>query len=113
MSDRRIKSQILNELYQVIKARKEEKVENSYTCKLFEQGIDEICKKFGEEAVEVVIAALNQKKQNVVKESGDALFHLLVLWAELGIEPQEIMDELRGRFGLSGIEEKQRRLIEK
>ena len=113
MPDYNTGRQVFEGLYQVIKTRKEKHLDESYTCKLFARGKDEICKKFGEEAVEVIIAALNQKREHVINESADTIFHLLVLWAELEIEPGEIMDELNDRFGTSGIEEKRKRSNQK
>ena len=80
---------------------------------MFKRGRGKICKKFGEEAVEVIIAALYEKKSNVINESADVLYHLLVLWVEAGITPEEVWAELQNRMGISGIEEKNNRLKDK
>jgi phosphoribosyl-ATP pyrophosphohydrolase/phosphoribosyl-AMP cyclohydrolase len=88
---------IITELYKVIKDRISEKKEGSYTYSLHKKGLDEILKKIGEEAIEVVLAAKHQGKKDIVYETGDLLYHLLVLMAEEGIEPDEIFEELRSR----------------
>lgn len=101
--------QVLEDLYQTIKSRKGGDHKKSHTAKLFKKGRTKICKKFGEEAVEVVVAALSQARHDVINESSDALYHLLVLWAEMGIEPDEVWAELQSRVGISGIVEKNSR----
>ena len=76
---------------------------------LFERGTSHICQKVGEEAVETVISALSGTKQNLIEESADLVYHLLVLWADAEIEPEIIWDELLRRSGQSGLEEKSQR----
>jgi len=88
---------ILNELYDVIKSRREEMPEGSYTAYLFERGLDKILKKVGEESAEVIIAAKNRGKREVVYESADLIYHLLVLLVEQGIELSDLFAELRSR----------------
>ena len=66
----------------------------------------EIARKVGEEAVETITAALTQEHNQIVAESADLLYHLLVLWAEKGISPEEVWEELTRREGTTGIEEK-------
>jgi len=100
---------ILDQLFQTIESRRGDDPTKSHTAKLFKKGRGKICKKLGEEAVEVVVAALNQSKKHVVSESSDLLYHLLVLWAEAGIDPDDVWDELQGRVGISGIDEKNSR----
>jgi phosphoribosyl-ATP pyrophosphohydrolase/phosphoribosyl-AMP cyclohydrolase len=90
-------SEIITELYNVIKDRISEKKDGSYTYSLHEKGVDEILKKIGEEAIEVVLAAKHQGKKDIIYEAGDLLYHLLVLMAEEGIEPADIFEELRSR----------------
>jgi phosphoribosyl-ATP pyrophosphohydrolase len=85
------------QLYDLIAARKETRPEGSYTTKLFEEGIDKIVKKLGEEAVEVVIAAKNDSSQRIVEEAADLLYHLLVTLVEKGVSLDEIGEELRKR----------------
>ncbi|MBT3865416.1 bifunctional phosphoribosyl-AMP cyclohydrolase/phosphoribosyl-ATP diphosphatase HisIE [Candidatus Peregrinibacteria bacterium] len=87
----------LKELANLIKDRKEKRPENSYTTTLFEKGLNEIVNKVGEESTEVIVAALNETKQRLIEESGDLLYHLIVLLAEKDIELDKVIEELRGR----------------
>lgn len=100
---------ILDLLYQVILERKANPSENSYTASLMQKGTDKILKKIGEEATEVVIAAKGGKREEIVYESADLIFHLLVLLAHCNIPADDVYAELRRRFGISGIEEKNSR----
>ncbi|HPR90825.1 MAG TPA: phosphoribosyl-ATP diphosphatase [Synergistaceae bacterium] len=100
---------ILELLYQVIQERKDCPAEKSYTASLFRKGLDTILKKTGEEAFELAIAGKGGKREEIVYEAGDLLYHLLVLLAYYDIEPEEIYHELRRRFGISGIVEKESR----
>ena len=85
---------VLRELEEVIKQRKENPKEGSYTSKLFKEGKEKIYKKFGEEAVEVLVA---EERERIIYETADLLYHLLVLLAYNGISLGEIMKELRRR----------------
>lgn len=92
----------IQQLYDVILSRKGAHVEKSYTCYLFEQGIDKILKKVGEEASEVIIAAKNGKNDDTVGEISDLLYHLLVLMAAQDITPadlQKLLDERAEKTG--------------
>lgn len=109
MSDTPNISQALDDLFKVIESRKGGDPETSYTARLFEEGLGRIAAKVGEEATEVIIAALRETPEHVTSESADLLYHLLVLWAEQGITPEDVFEELRNRAGVSGIEEKQSR----
>jgi phosphoribosyl-ATP pyrophosphohydrolase len=97
---------VLDKLFQVIDSRRGADPASSYTAKLLGRGKRRIARKVGEEAVEVVVAALAEPKENVVLESVDLLYHLAVLWAALGIEPKEVWAEMARREGMSGITEK-------
>lgn len=97
---------VLERLFAVIESRKGAPPESSYTAKLFGQGTGKIAQKVGEEAVETVIAAVAGKPDQLVTESADLLYHLLVLWAQAGIDPGQVWQELAGREGTSGIDEK-------
>jgi len=88
---------IIQEVYDVILGRRENPVEGSYTNYLFSKGSDKICKKVGEEAFEVVIAATGNKKEDIVYELADLQYHLLVLMAEKGITPEDVYNELKNR----------------
>lgn len=83
--------------YDVILERKEEKAEGSYTAYLFEQGLDKILKKVGEECTETVIAAKNNNNTETVYEITDLLYHVLVMMALQGITPEDIEAELAKR----------------
>jgi len=100
---------ILDQLFGVLKSRRSADPATSYTAKLFSRGRGKIAQKLGEEAVETVVAALSETPDRVVSESADLLYHLLVLWADSGIEPYQVWRELEGRIGQSGIEEKKSR----
>lgn len=87
----------LDGLYKLIKGRKTEKKEGSYTTYLFEQGIDKILKKVGEECTEVIIAGKGGDKAETVFEIADLTYHVLVLMAEAGITLADVTDELKKR----------------
>lgn len=88
---------ILQELYQVILSRQQEMPEGSYTSYLFQEGIDKILKKVGEESAEVIIAAKNREKSEVVYETADLIYHLLVMMVEQGVGVGDVLAELRSR----------------
>lgn len=88
---------MLYEEYNVIKGRKENPQEGSYTCYLFNKGLDKILKKIGEEATETIIAAKNSDKGEIVGEICDVLFHTEVMMAEKGITWEDIAKELADR----------------
>lgn len=92
----------LQELYQTVLARKEANIEGSYTCYLFQQGLDKILKKCGEECSEVIIAAKNGHNQDTVLEISDLLYHLTVLMAQQGITLAEVEQELAKRSEKQG-----------
>jgi len=87
----------LEELYELIKNRREKKPEGSYIVGLLDKGVDSVIQKVGEEAVEVVIAAKNSDKKRIVSESADLLFHLLILLEMKDISLNDIYSELRER----------------
>ena len=83
----------------VIQQRREQPMENSYPCYLFEKGMDKILKKVGEETSETIIAAKNGDHENLVGEINDLLYHLMVLLCEKGMAPGEVFAELASRRG--------------
>lgn len=87
----------LNMLYELIKGRKTDKKEGSYTTYLFEKGLDKILKKVGEESTEVIIAAKAEDKKETVYEISDLIYHLIVLMVEAGISLEDIRAELASR----------------
>lgn len=99
-------SDALDKLFATIASRKGGDPGASYTAKLLAAGVEKCAKKFGEEATEAVIAAIQKDKAELAKESADVLYHLLVLWAASGITPQDVYAVLQSREGQSGLEEK-------
>lgn len=104
-----ISAEVLDRLYATVQARKGADPETSYTAKLFHHGTAKIAQKVGEEAVETVIEAVRGDKAAVASESADLLYHLMVLWADAGLEPAEVWEKLAQREGTSGIAEKNAR----
>ncbi len=92
----------IESLYQTVLDRIENPKEGSYTCYLFEQGIDKILKKCGEECAEVIIAAKNGKKPELIGEISDLAYHLTILAAFCEVTPREIADELARRSQKTG-----------
>jgi phosphoribosyl-ATP pyrophosphohydrolase/phosphoribosyl-AMP cyclohydrolase len=90
---------VLQELYAVIEERKENRPEGSYTTYLFNSGLDKILKKVGEESTETIVAAKNSDSGRLVSETGDLIYHLLVLMVERGVTLEEISRELKERRG--------------
>ncbi|GAB4504787.1 MAG: phosphoribosyl-ATP diphosphatase [Anaerolineales bacterium] len=88
---------MLNELFTIIQSRKQNPPHGSYTAQLFAAGEDEILKKVGEEAVEVILAAKGQGDRRVIEESADLLYHLLVLLAARDLTLADVEAELRRR----------------
>jgi phosphoribosyl-ATP pyrophosphohydrolase len=101
---------IISAVYRVIQERKANPNESSYTASLMAKGIDKILKKIGEEATEVVIAGKGGNREEIVYETADLIFHNLVLLGFYDIDPEEVYSELRRRFGISGIAEKESRV---
>lgn len=92
----------LNNLYDTIISRRENPQEGSYTCYLFDKGLDKILKKMGEECSETIIAAKNGIKEDTVGEISDLIFHLFVMMANEGIAVQDVMAELDKRSEKTG-----------
>lgn len=100
---------LLERLAGVLEARKGADPDSSYVARLYGKGLDAILKKIGEEATETVMAAKDGEPDKIVYEVADLWFHSLVLLAHQGLKPQDVLDELDRRFGLSGLEEKAQR----
>lgn len=96
----------LQQLAEVLEQRKGADPDSSYVAQLYSKGLDKILKKVGEEATEVVMAAKDGDKDNVVYEVADLWFHTMVLLAQQGLSPNDVLAELDRRFGLSGLDEK-------
>jgi phosphoribosyl-ATP pyrophosphohydrolase len=99
----------LERLWRVIESRRGADPATSYTAKLFARGTAKIAQKLGEEAVEAVIEGVRGDRAALVGESADLLYHLLVLWAALGVSPDDVAGELARREGVSGIKEQKGR----
>ena len=102
-------SQVLQQLAQILEQRKQESADKSYVASLYAKGLDAILKKVGEEATETVIAAKNGDKQQIIYETADLWFHCMVMLADQGLHPDDVLQELQRRFGMSGLEEKAQR----
>lgn len=89
--------EVMDEIYAVIDDRRRNPQEGSYTNYLFDKGVDKICKKVGEESAEVIIAAKNGKKEEVVYEVSDLLYHVAVLLVQQGVTLEEVYEELKRR----------------
>ncbi len=92
----------LYQLYRTVVSRKEQPAEGSYTCYLFEKGVDKILKKVGEECSEVIIAAKNGENSETVMEISDLLYHLTVLMVQQGISVEDVQAELQKRAQKTG-----------
>lgn len=99
-------SAVLDRLWNVIESRRGADPEVSHSARLLSRGTGKVAQKFGEEAVECVIEATLGHPEGVVAESADVLYHLLVLWVDAGIRPEDVWAELQRREGVSGIAEK-------
>ncbi|MEJ1967910.1 MAG: phosphoribosyl-ATP diphosphatase [Rhizomicrobium sp.] len=96
----------VDRLFATIAARKGGDPSNSYTALLLKEGPAKCAKKFGEEAVEVVLAAVSEDKHALAAESADVLYHLLVVWAACGVTPEDVYAALKARESRSGLAEK-------
>jgi phosphoribosyl-ATP pyrophosphohydrolase len=99
-------SDILDRLSELLEQRKSADPQSSYVAKLYAKGMDSILKKVGEEATETIIAAKDGNKEHLIYETADLWFHTMIMLAQAGLKPQDVLDELARREGLSGIVEK-------
>ena len=97
---------VLSRLGELLEQRKNADPASSYVAKLYAKGMDGILKKIGEEATETIIAAKEGGREQIVYETADLWFHCLVMLAKAGLKPQDVLNELARREGLSGLEEK-------
>jgi phosphoribosyl-ATP pyrophosphohydrolase len=96
----------LDVLFATIESRKNADPKTSYVASLYQKGTAKIAQKLGEEAVETAIEAIQGTPESLAQESADLLFHLLVLWADRGITPDQVMAVLNARMGIGGLDEK-------
>ena len=104
----KMNEQIIKELFDVLMRRKKTSEKQSYTSQLINNP-EFLAKKIGEESSELIIDLIKKNKQGTIKESADLIYHVLVVWVSLGINPEEIWKELSSRTTISGIEEKKNR----
>lgn len=107
-------SDILIELGRILEQRKQADTAESYVASLHYKGLNKILEKVGEEATETIIAAKDYSRANpddsVVKETADLWFHTLVMLSHLNLGPEDVLEELRKRFDISGLDEKAARI---
>jgi phosphoribosyl-ATP pyrophosphohydrolase len=99
-------SDVLNRLAEMLEQRKSADPQSSYVAKIYAKGMDSILKKVGEEATETIMAAKDGDPQKIIYETADLWFHCMVMLAKAGLSPQDVLDELARREGLSGLAEK-------
>jgi len=99
----------LNDLYATILSRKDADPDSSWTAQLLAKGPEKCAEKFGEEAIEAIIAAVKGDTKNLTEEAADVLFHLLVMLTARGVKYEDVLKELERREGKSGIVEKAER----
>lgn len=103
-------SDILQQLAQVLEARKQANPESSYVASLHQKGLNRILEKVGEECTETLLAAKDAENsgetRELIRETADLWFHTMVMLSRLGLGPEDILQELAYRFDLSGLEEK-------
>ena len=98
---------VLNRIWGVVEQRRVSgQAANSHSARLLARGTPKVAQKLGEEAVELVIEAMTGDRVAIIAESADVLYHLLVLWVDAQVKPDEVWAELRRREGISGIAEK-------
>ena len=104
-------NEILERLDLTIQKKITESPNRSHTAKLFKKGTEKCAEKFGEEAIELIVACVKKKKREIVGEAADTLYHMCVLLRSKNISINEVLSELVSREGVSGIEEKRKRNI--
>ena len=104
-------NKILERLDLTIQKKITESPNKSHTAKLFKKGTEKCAEKFGEEAIELIVACVKKKKKEIIGEAADTLYHMCVLLRSKNISINEVLSELVSREGVSGIEEKRKRNI--
>ena len=105
-------NKILERLDLTIQGKTTESPNKSHTAKLLKKGTEKCAEKFGEEAIELIVASVKKKKKEIIGEAADTLYHMLVLLRSKNISINEVLIELASREGISGIEEKRKRNLE-
>jgi phosphoribosyl-ATP pyrophosphohydrolase len=99
-------ARVLDRLWGTVLSRKDASPSESHSARLLARGTAKVAQKFGEEAVECLIEAVAGRRTPLIGESADVLYHLLVMWVDAGLRPEEVWAELARREGMSGIAEK-------
>ncbi len=102
-------ARVLDRLWATVLSRKDADPNESHSARLLLRGTEKVAQKFGEEAVECIIEAVAGKTTALIGESADVLYHLMVLWVDAGLRPEQVWTELARREGMSGIAEKSAR----
>ena len=105
-------NKILERLDLTIQRKITESPNKSHTAKLLKKGTEKCAEKFGEEAIELIVACVTKKKREIIGEAADTLYHMCVLLRSKNISVNEVLSELASREGISGIEEKRKRNLE-
>ena len=105
-------NKILERLDLTIQGKTTESPNKSHTAKLLKKGTEKCAEKFGEEAIELIVASVKNKKKEIIGEAADTLYHMIVLLRSKNISIYEVFTELASREGISGIEEKRKRNLE-
>ena len=105
-------NKILERLDLTIQRKTTESPNKSHTAKLLKKGTEKCAEKFGEEAIELIVASVKKKKKEIIGEAADTLYHMCVLLRSKNISINEVLTELASREGISGIEEKRKRNLE-
>ncbi len=105
-------NKILERLDLTIQGKTTESPNKSHTAKLLKKGTEKCAEKFGEEAIELIVASVKKKKKEIIGEAADTLYHMLVLLRSKNISINEVLTELASREGISGFEEKRKRNLE-
>ena len=105
-------NKILERLDLTIQGKTTESPNKSHTAKLLKKGTEKCAEKFGEEAIELIVASVKKKKKEIIGEAADTLYHMFVLLRSKNISINEVLTELASREGISGIEEKRKRNFE-
>ena len=95
--------EVLDRIFAVIESRRQGNPDTSHTARLFHKGTRKIAQKVGEEAVEVVIEAIRRRRDRLIEESADLMYHLMVMWADAKLTPADVWAELSRREGISGL----------
>ena len=104
-------TEILLELNKIIKSKRKEPAKESYTASLLKSGLNKCAEKFGEEAIELIVAAINKDTEDFDNEAADVLFHLLVLIEAKETSISAVLKVLESRLGISGHLEKKTRAL--